>query len=95
MCMNNHGVSVATYRNKLAGHIDFKIGTKIGEISCMVNTYERRVLATDYTAVYKFCTNASFDLKRSETGGLWIDAGCRNHASTRGFSITLWVLATC
>ena len=32
MCMNdNHGVSVATYRNKLAGHINFKTGTKIGE----------------------------------------------------------------
>ena len=59
----------------------------------MVSTYERRVLATDYTAVYKFCTNASFDLKKSETGGLRIDAGCRNHASTRDFSTILWVSA--
>ena len=62
----------------------------------MVSTYERRVLATNYTAVYKFCTNASFDLKRSETGGLWIDAGCGNYASTRDFSTILWVSAkTC
>ena len=43
----------------------------------MVSGYNRCVLATNYmpVAVYEFCTSASFELERSETGGLWMDAG--------------------